>query len=320
MSNEDYGGIYRIVNNINYKLYIGSSIHVNRRIYTHIQALNGQYHGNTHLQKAWNKYGGENFSFEIIEIINGTEEDIRKREQYWLDYYQSYNYNIGYNISHYAIGGGGYEVSDETKQKLSESHKGKVHSEETKKKMSEIKQGESNPFYGKSHTEETRMKMRTSHPSEEAPLAKLSEENVIHILKMLCSYVSISDIKNIYNISDVTIHNIKNKTRWGYLYERYPELYNFPTLPQRHSKSIKNKSGVVGVSWNKKRNNWKSVLIFDGKENYLGNFKNKDDAIKARLLAEVQYYGEYAPQKHLFNQYGINGVEKNELSQRSVDK
>lgn len=186
--------------------------------------------------------------------------------------------------------------------------------EEAKIAMSNARKGENNQFYGKHHSEETRMKMRASHISEDAPLAKLTEEDVIHILKMLCSYSSNSDIKNIYNISDVTIRNIKNKTRWGYLYERYPELYNFPILPQRHSKSIKNKSGVVGVSWNKKRNNWKSVLIFDGKENYLGNFKNKDDAIKSRLLAEVQYYGEHAPQKHLFNQYGINGVEKNELS------
>lgn len=307
MSNEDYGGVYRIVNNVNYKLYIGSSIHVNRRIYTHIQALNGKYHGNTHLQNAWDKYGGENFSFETIEIIDGSEEDIRKREQYWLDYYRSYDYNLGYNMSHYAIGGGGYEVSDDTRKKLSEAHKGKTHSEKTKKKMSEIKQGEYNPFYGKSHTKETRMKMRASHISEKAPLAKLTEEDVICILKMLCSYASISDIKNVYDISNVTIRNIKNKKRWGYLYEKYPELYDFPALPQRRSKSIKNKSGVIGVSWIEKRKAWKSVLIFEDKTYYLGSFKNKDDAIKARLLAENQYYGKYAPQKHLFNQYGING-------------
>lgn len=314
MSNEDYGGVYRIVNNINYKLYIGSSVHINRRIYTHIQALNGQYHGNVHLQKAWDKYGSENFSFEIIEVIDGTEEDIRKREQYWLDYYRSYDYNLGYNISHYAIGGGGYEVSDDTRQKLSESHKGKVHSEETKKKMSEIKQGEHNPFYGKFHTEETKAQMRKSHQGEKSINAKLTELDVIEILRMLCEYASAMEIRNKYNISQTTLNNIKNKNRWGYLYEQYPELYNFPTLPQRHPKNTKNKSGIVGVSWNKKRNNWKSVLVFEGKEKYLGSFKNKDDAIKARLLAEIQYYGEYAPQKHLFNQYGINGGE-NELSQ-----
>lgn len=186
--------------------------------------------------------------------------------------------------------------------------------EEVKIAISHAHKGENNQFYGKRHSEETRIKMRESHISEEAPLAKLTEEDVICILRMLCSYASITDIKNIYNISDVTIRNIKNKKRWGYLYEKYTELYNFPNLPQRHSKSIKNKSGVTGVSWSEKRNKWKSVLIFKGKTNYLGYFKNKDDAIKARLLAEIKYYGEHAPQKHLFCQYGINGGE-NELPQ-----
>ena len=186
--------------------------------------------------------------------------------------------------------------------------------EESRIAFSNAYKGENNPFYGKHHSEEIRMKMRASHASKNAPLAKLKEEDAICVLKMLCSYASISDIQKIYNISDVTIRNIKNKERWSYLYEKYPELYNFSNLPQRHSKSIKNTSGVTGVSWSRKRNKWKSVLIFEGKTYYLGCFKNKDDAIKARLLAEIQYYGEYAPQRHLFDQYKINGG-KNELPQ-----
>ena len=39
---------------------------------------------------------------------------------------------------------------------------------------------------------------------------------------------------------------------------------------------------------------------------------NKEDAIKARLEAEAKYYGDFAPQKHLFEEYGI--VLKNESS------
>ena len=38
---------------------------------------------------------------------------------------------------------------------------------------------------------------------------------------------------------------------------------------------------------------------------FLGHFDNKDDAIRARLNAEVKYFGEFAPQKHLYEQYGI---------------
>lgn len=38
---------------------------------------------------------------------------------------------------------------------------------------------------------------------------------------------------------------------------------------------------------------------------HLGYFDNKDDAIKARLYAEQKYFKEFAPQKHLYEQYGI---------------
>ena len=44
---------------------------------------------------------------------------------------------------------------------------------------------------------------------------------------------------------------------------------------------------------------------------YYGNSKN--DAIKARLEAEAKYYGKFAPQRHLFEQYGI--TQQNDLNE-----
>ena len=41
------------------------------------------------------------------------------------------------------------------------------------------------------------------------------------------------------------------------------------------------------------------------RENILGSFQNKEDAIKARLQAEATHYGQFAPQRHLFEEYGI---------------
>jgi len=43
----------------------------------------------------------------------------------------------------------------------------------------------------------------------------------------------------------------------------------------------------------------------DEQDIYIGLFDNKDDAIKARLKAEKKYFGEFAPQRHLFEQYEI---------------
>ena len=67
-----------------------------------------------------------------------------------------------------------------------------------------------------------------------------------------------------------------------------------------------NTSGITGVTWESDRSKWKAFIKIDGKESRLGNFINKEDAIKTRLEAEVKYFGEFAPQKHLFEQYGIN--------------
>lgn len=66
-----------------------------------------------------------------------------------------------------------------------------------------------------------------------------------------------------------------------------------------------NSSGIIGVSWSKTKLKWLTRLNKENKCVYLCYFDNKDDAIKARLQAESKFYKEYAPQKHLFKQYGV---------------
>lgn len=66
-----------------------------------------------------------------------------------------------------------------------------------------------------------------------------------------------------------------------------------------------NNSGVIGVSFDKHNNKWRSQITYNFKDYNLGRFTDKNDAIKARLNAEKQFFKEFAPQKHLFNQYNI---------------
>ena len=68
---------------------------------------------------------------------------------------------------------------------------------------------------------------------------------------------------------------------------------------------IDNTSGVTGVSYNQTKNNWIASIIINGPYNYLGGFKNKQDAIIARLLKEKECFGNNAPQYCLFEQYNI---------------
>lgn len=67
-----------------------------------------------------------------------------------------------------------------------------------------------------------------------------------------------------------------------------------------------NKSGVIGVYWDETQNRWYAYLNKNGKRVLSQYFINRTEAIKARLNAEVKYFGEFAPQKHLYEQYDIN--------------
>ena len=66
------------------------------------------------------------------------------------------------------------------------------------------------------------------------------------------------------------------------------------------------KSGIIGVSPPQPRGKkWKAYIGVNGESITLGYFLEKEDAIIARLKAEKEYYGDFAPQRHLFEQYNI---------------
>lgn len=68
---------------------------------------------------------------------------------------------------------------------------------------------------------------------------------------------------------------------------------------------------MAGVYWDNQKNKWKATIWVNYKNKYLGRYLDKDDAIRARLKAEAKYYGEFAPQQHLYEQYGINKTAQN---------
>lgn len=68
-----------------------------------------------------------------------------------------------------------------------------------------------------------------------------------------------------------------------------------------------NTSGIIGVHWCTKTEKWIAQIRVNNSLIYLGSFKNKEDAIVVRLKAELKYWGvEFAPQRHLFEEYGID--------------
>ena len=93
-------GIYKIENLINHKIYIGQSIEIERRWQKHLAAKD-----NFVIHKALRKYGKENFSFQILEECDLLELD--KKEQFWINYYNSLVPN-GYNMIPGGSNGAGF--------------------------------------------------------------------------------------------------------------------------------------------------------------------------------------------------------------------
>ena len=76
-------GIYKIVNLQTNKYYVGSTKDFKQRKQCHFSRLKCNTHTNKHLQNAYNKYGKDNFKFEIIEYVK--EEMLLNVEQSYLD-------------------------------------------------------------------------------------------------------------------------------------------------------------------------------------------------------------------------------------------
>ncbi len=122
-------GVYKILSWIDGKFYIGSSVNILKRWQDHRHLLKRNIHRNSHLQFAWNKYGAANFSFSIIEYCE--KSNLLEREQYWIDLTNCNNDKIGYNFSKFATSTQlGLKRSDETREKLRQSHLGKKRSKE----------------------------------------------------------------------------------------------------------------------------------------------------------------------------------------------
>lgn len=157
--------IYKTTNLINGKIYIGQD-----------RYNNDKYLGSGILLKdSIRKYGVENFIKEILEYC--SLEELNDKEVFWISKLDSSNREIGYNLT--SGGNQNYILSEDSKQKIrdkralqdmshmckpqtqevkdkiSNSQKGKVRSKEFKKHLSEY-------WKGKVFSEETKRKISNS--------------------------------------------------------------------------------------------------------------------------------------------------------------
>ena len=186
------GYIYLITDTTNGMKYTGKH-HYNKE-----GELDPNYHGSGVIIKNIYKKRPETLKEEYIKTCY-SEEEMCSDEQYYIKFFKTLWPN-GYNLTE---GGDGVLPSEESRRKMSESHKGQVPpnkgipmSEEQKKKLSEslkgrntwnkgmkmsdefkrknseshkgIQAGEKNPMFGKHHSDEARKKMSESHKGIQA--------------------------------------------------------------------------------------------------------------------------------------------------------
>ena len=98
--------IYKIVNDINNKVYIGKTEHsIEKRFQEHCRDAYSREYEKRPLYSAMRKYGVNHFTVELIEEC--TEQESATREVYWIGYYKSYT--NGYNAT---LGGDGKAYID----------------------------------------------------------------------------------------------------------------------------------------------------------------------------------------------------------------
>ena len=176
--------IYLRTNKINGKQYVGQAVNIRKR--ENQWNSIGHYAGKA-IDAARKKYGIDAFDFKIL--IECEDEELNKWERYYIEKLNT-KVPYGYNMTDGGDGKSGCIPSQETRKKLSESHKGKQiwckgkhlseehkkkiadgnrgkkHSEKSKRKMSESRKGEKNHNFGKHPSEETRKKLSESRKGE----------------------------------------------------------------------------------------------------------------------------------------------------------
>lgn len=96
-------GAYQIRNNLNGKVLVGVALDIPGVLNRHKFELNLGSHRNGSLQAEWREFGGDNFSFEILDELQPKEdqrdnyrEELAALEAMWLDVLQPYD-DRGYN-------------------------------------------------------------------------------------------------------------------------------------------------------------------------------------------------------------------------------
>ncbi len=205
--------IYLITNKINGKVYVGKTDNPTKRWRDHVErAYCGRPRERFYVHHAIAKYGVENFTFEIIEK-HETAEEMREAEIFFIAYLKSLGAQL-YNQTDGGEGCNGRVVSQVTRDKISKSHMGINHTEETKLKISiENKQRFLDPEYRERNKKQLQENAK-NRSGEKSNFSKLKSEDVISIRSKYSEGISIDDLSTEYDVTRTNIKMIIDRKTW----------------------------------------------------------------------------------------------------------
>jgi group I intron endonuclease len=147
--------IYKIINVLNGKFYIGSAVDFKKRKARHIWRLRRGDHTNKHLQAAWGRYGEKAFVFAVVQEVL-KNEDILRIENAWLKQHvgQMYCYNVAIDATAPMRGRSGrenpmwgrtFQHTKSAKLKIAAASKSRIQSDEEKEKRRVTMRGHNVP-------------------------------------------------------------------------------------------------------------------------------------------------------------------------------
>src|SRR5208283_4760583 len=160
------GTIYKVVNRLNGKIYIGQTMgSLAQRIRRHTKDAKRPCKQSL-FARALRKYGIHNFEIRGIDLACSTDW-LNKKERQWIAFYNSQMPN-GYNMTAGGEGALGLPMSETAKDKLRQCNLGKIMLEGTKQKIRtaighrspEAREHKSLGHLGHTHSEATKQKMK----------------------------------------------------------------------------------------------------------------------------------------------------------------
>ena len=121
-SNKIHGVIYILLNKINGKIYLGQTIHERARYIKHRSFDKIDSKPKLYIDRAIKKYGFSNFDYGVLADVYDpdrkvVENELNYLEKLYIEYFNTTNNKIGYNVTKGGEGINGFKLSKKTKEK-----------------------------------------------------------------------------------------------------------------------------------------------------------------------------------------------------------